>query len=63
MGRLPPQTPPEKFVGTLLYFWATLCSTFSHATLVPLLCQKCGSLSAELGKLTEVLEIVDNSMQ
>lgn len=33
------------------------------ATLVPLLCQKCGRKSAELGKLTEVLEIVDNSMQ
>jgi hypothetical protein len=67
MGRLPPQTPPEKFVGTLLYFWATRAlDIFKRqliATLVPLLCQKCGNKLAELGKLTEVLEIVDNSMQ
>jgi hypothetical protein len=53
--------------GTLLYFWATRAlDIFKRqliATLVPLLCQKCGRKSAEVGKLSEVLEIVDNSMQ
>jgi hypothetical protein len=66
MGRQPPQTPPEFFRHITLFLGNTLLDIFLRqliATLVPLLCQKCGSLSAELGKLTEVLEIVDNSMQ
>ena len=67
MGRLPPQTPPEKFVGTLLYFWATLCSTFSNANLLPHRCHFCAKNVAisrqNLARLCQVLGIVDNSMQ
>jgi hypothetical protein len=64
-GNLP--KPHPNFLGTLLYFWATRAlDIFKRqliATLVTLLCQKCGRKSAELGKRSEVLEIVDNSMQ
>ena len=66
VGRLPPQTPPEKVRHITLFLGNTLLDIFKRhigATSVPLLCQKCGSLSAELGKRSEVLEIVDNSMQ
>jgi hypothetical protein len=67
MGRQPPQTPPEKFVGTLLYFWATVCSTFSYADLLPHRCQKCAKNVAESGqnwaRLFGVLEIIDYTLQ
>jgi hypothetical protein len=66
MGRQPPQTPPEFFRHITLFLGNSLLDIFLRqliATSVPLLCQKCGRKSAELGKLTEVLEIVDNSMQ
>jgi hypothetical protein len=66
MGRLPPYPSPEKFAHITLFLGNTLLDIFKRqliATSVPLLCQKCGRKSAEVGKLSEVLEIVDNSMQ
>jgi hypothetical protein len=65
-GEAASQTPPEKVRHITLFLGNSLLDIFLRqliATLVPLLCQKCGRKSAELGKLTEVLEIVDNSMQ
>jgi len=49
-----------------LFLGNTLLDIFLRqliATSVPLLCQKCGRKWAELGKLNEVLEIIDNPMQ
>jgi hypothetical protein len=66
VGRQPPQTPPKFFRHITLFLGNTLLDIFKRqliATSVPHRCQKCGNKSAELGKLSQVLGIVDNSMQ
>lgn len=52
MGRLPDQTPPEKLRHITLFLGNSLLDIFLRrlsATFLPLLCQKCGRKSAELG--------------
>ncbi len=68
-GSLPKPHPnflAKFFRHITLFLGNTLLNIFLRqliATLMRLLCQKYGKKSAELGKLTEILEIVDNSMQ